>query len=326
MLFLEYPYYIGYRAKYKWARRWQKKLPKKVISIGNLTVGGTGKTPAVIALCKEAINRGFKPCVLLRGYKGSLNKPVFVSKGRGALYNAKEAGDEAVMISLKVPGAFVIKAANRYEGGLLAQDVADLFILDDGFQHWKLHRDIDIVLIDGTRGIANGRLLPFGPLREPIEAITRAHFLVYTKKMEKDLESTLNLPNTLTQNVYTSTHSPSHLINQKGELFSLDTIKNTSVYAFCAIGNPESFKDTLAGLGANTIELKTFRDHYFYKPKDGIYIFEKAKRLGCKYLITTEKDMVKLTGLNIKAPNILALAIEFNISSSFYDKIFAALD
>jgi len=187
MTIIEGLYYIGYSIKKQQALKHQKKLPCRVFSIGNLTVGGTGKTPATIAVAEEAKKRGLMPCVLTRGYKGRLQGTCFVSKGDKPLLNEEEAGDEPILMAERLKGVPVIKGADRYEAGKFALGslpVAlrpDVFILDDGFQHWKLFRDKDVLLIDGTNPFGNRRLLPLGPLREPLNAIARADIIVITK-------------------------------------------------------------------------------------------------------------------------------------------------
>ncbi|MBS1111922.1 MAG: lpxK, partial [Nitrospirae bacterium] len=148
-----------------------KTLPYKVISIGNITLGGTGKTPAVIALAEEAKRRGFQPCILTRGYKGKAKGPCFVTKGEEPLLDVSQAGDEAYLMSEALSGVVIIKCADRYEGGMFALNSQLLtlnsqliFILDDGFQHCQLNRDKDIVLIDATNPFDNGKLFPEGRL------------------------------------------------------------------------------------------------------------------------------------------------------------------
>jgi tetraacyldisaccharide 4'-kinase len=136
------------------------RLPAKVISIGNITLGGTGKTPAVIALAREARKRGLNPCVLTRGYKGKAKDTCFISKGEGPLLDAEQAGDEAFLMAEVLKGVTIVKGSDRFRAGIMALEYdqlaivnlpqSRLFLLDDGFQHWRLHRDIDVLLIDAT--------------------------------------------------------------------------------------------------------------------------------------------------------------------------------
>src|SRR4030066_541814 len=191
MNLIEGLYYIGYSIKKYNDLKNQKKLPFKVISIGNITVGGTGKPPATMAIAEEAKRRGFVPVILTRGYKGKIKGPCFVSKGEGPLLSEEDAGDEPIIMAEKLKGVPIVKGENRYDAGILAienlkSEISNLkseilFILDDGFQHWKLFRDKDLLLIDGTNPFGNKRLLPVGPLREPLRAIGRADIVVITK-------------------------------------------------------------------------------------------------------------------------------------------------
>src|SRR5271157_4150100 len=170
---LEFLYYTGYALKKQRSLRLQRRLPYPVISIGNITVGGTGKTPATIAVAEESKRRGFSPVILTRGYKGRVKGPCVVSPKNLPVRNylgdpgkviqtVKDAGDEPVLMAGRLKGVPVIKSAGRYEGGIFAlqsfsfaASAPFIFILDDGFQHWRLHRDIDIVLIDGLNPFGN---------------------------------------------------------------------------------------------------------------------------------------------------------------------------
>ena len=187
MNLIEGLYYVGYSIRKYNDLKNQKKLPHKVISIGNITVGGTGKTPATIAIAEEAKKQGFVPIILTRGYKGKTKGPCFVSKGEEPLLNEEDAGDEPLLMAEKLKGVPIVKGESRYDAGMFALSSLPLalrpniFILDDGFQHWKLFRDKDILLIDGKNPFGNKRLLPIGQLREPVSAISRADIVVITK-------------------------------------------------------------------------------------------------------------------------------------------------
>ena len=154
---LEFLYYTGYKLKKSRDLKSRKRLPAKVISVGNITVGGTGKTPAVIAIARKAKEYGYLPCILTRGYRGSAKGPCFVSRGEGPLLGVDEAGDEPVLMAERLTGVPIVKGSDRYEAGMFALDCLDspslLFILDDGFQHRALHRDVDVLLIDGMNPV-----------------------------------------------------------------------------------------------------------------------------------------------------------------------------
>ena len=307
-----------------------KTLPYKVISIGNITLGGTGKTPAVIALAEEAKRRGFQPCILTRGYKGKAKGPCFVTKGEEPLLDVSQAGDEAYLMSEALSGVVIIKCADRYEGGMFALNSQLLtlnsqliFILDDGFQHCQLNRDKDIVLIDATNPFDNGKLFPEGRLREPLSALKRADIIVLSKTdMTNEKRITACIGKIKRHNadapIYSSSHVPAALMSASGEAESLDTLKERRVYAFSGIANPSHFEALLTSMGAEVVKSKRFRDHHHYQQGDIDKIINEA---GGMDIITTEKDMVKLKGLTLP-DNIFALRIKFLIDGNFYDDIF----
>lgn len=321
----------GRRLLYSHLKR-PERLPARVISIGNLTLGGTGKTPAVIAIAEEALRRGFKPCVLTRGYKGRAKGLVFVSRGEAPLLDAHQAGDEPLLMAERLRGVPVVMGKRRYEAGILAlEDVYSmtpktgdvLFILDDGFQHLSLHRDVDILLIDAADPFGNERLLPEGRLREPLSAMKRADIIVITKA---DMAGEVSLSGLLKRirrynpesPVYRAYHRPTRLTGPTGESRPIEFLNNRRIHAFAGIANPAYFKAILDSKGASVLRFKTFRDHYAYKQKDIDRIEKEAAGLD---IITTEKDLVKLRMLDLPK-NIFAMRIEFSIDSAFYDDIF----
>jgi tetraacyldisaccharide 4'-kinase len=325
-----------------------KRLPSKVISVGNLTLGGTGKTPAVIAISEEAKKRGLQPCILTRGYRGKSKGPCFVkSKGKQA-DNGKlicaDAGDEPALMAERLKDVPIIKCRDRYRGGLFALDnlkselrkgvlryaptanLSFVFILDDGFQHWSLHRDIDILLIDATNPFGDEKLFPEGGLREPLSAIKRANIIALTKTdvvNKKIIASIIQKINKYNPEapVYTSSHRAAAIVNASGESMSIDALKNKKVHAFAGIANPDYFRDVLISNGAEIARFKSFRDHHVYKQRDIDKIKSEAAGLD---IITTEKDLVKLKELRLP-DNMFALRIEFSIDDAFYDKLFNAL-
>jgi tetraacyldisaccharide 4'-kinase len=345
MTLLEFIYFIGYSIKKHYALKNQKRLPCKVISVGNITLGGTGKTPATIALAKEARHRGFHPCILTRGYKGKAEGTCFVSKGEGPLLDAHSAGDEAVLMAEKLRGVPIIKGRNRYEAGLFAiknlssrisgEDSEFLFILDDGFQHWRLHRDRDILLIDGTNPFGNRKLLPLGPLREPLSAVDRAGIIVITRKNQLNLN--LGIRNSGSASlageirkynkstpIFFAEHRPAGFLTMRGETLPLEWAKGKKFFGFCGIGNHYSFSETLRTSGVMLNGFKPFRDHYSYTGRDIRSIAEQAKMSDVAWIVTTEKDIMRLKGLH--APdNLVALAVEFCIDEGFYEEVFKGI-
>lgn len=307
-----------------------QRLPAKVISVGNITLGGTGKTPAVISIAEEARKRGFQPCILTRGYRGKSKGPCFAGGPENvSKHICTDAGDEPALMAERLRGTPIVKCADRYKGGQFAIsnfkfELPDLlFILDDGFQHWRLHRDIDILLIDATNPFGNKRLFPEGRLREPLSSMKRANLIVLTKTDNVNSKTISMLVQEIRKHnsnapVYRASHKPAALINPSGESADPDFLRNKKIFAFAGLANPSHFKETLISKGADIISLKIYRDHYSYRQRDVDKIRSEAAGLD---IITTEKDLVKLRGFQLPG-NIFALRIEFSVEEDFYNKIF----
>jgi tetraacyldisaccharide 4'-kinase len=334
----EFIYYLGYSIKKRNALKNRKRLPGRVVSIGNLTLGGTGKTPATIALAGVAKQKGFRPCILTRGYKGKTGGPVFVSRGERPLLNEYQAGDEALLMAKKLTGIPVIKAKDRYEAGMFALSslptdlCPDVFILDDGFQHWRLFRDKDILLIDGTNPFGNRRLFPSGSLREPISAAGRADVIVITKTDDslRDRDSDRRLKSLIEEikkynkeaPIFFARHSPSRFITATGDTFPPEWAKAKKFFGFCGIGNPRSFQATLKVEGVEITGFRAFRDHYRYGSGAIRDVASQAKKSGADWIVTTEKDIIRLKDPAIPE-NLVALAVEFTVDEGFYEEVFA---
>jgi len=325
---LERLYYIGYSIKKSYALKNQKKLPIRVISIGNITVGGTGKTPATIAIAEEAKRRGFLPCILTRGYRGGEKGPCFVSRGEEPLLGEREAGDEPLLMAERLKGVPIVKGTNRYEAGLFALSALplglrpDIFILDDGFQHWRLFRDRNILLIDGTNPFGNRRLFPLGPLREPLIAINRADIIVITKQKPtgNDLLKEIRKYNASAP-VFFAEHNPSKFITGHGDTLPLTWAKDRKFYGFCGIGNPESFRKTLLSAGMTLIGFKAYRDHYRYRREHIERIRRDAEKSGAHWIVTTEKDIMRLRGFSLPE-NTVVISIDFVADGKLYEEVF----
>jgi len=318
-----------------------KGLPSKVISVGNITLGGTGKTPAVIAIAEEAAVRGLHPCILTRGYKGKSKGPCLITRDQGAgvrVQGRKDlcrlppdpliCGDEPALMALRLSDVPIIKCADRYKGGLFAisnlksQNSNLIFILDDGFQHRALRRDVDILLIDATDPFGNGRLFPEGRLREPLSSIKRAHVIALTKTdlMSEEIVSATTQKvkkYNATAPVFTASHKPTALVDPSGGSIELDILNGRKIYVFSGIANGEYFRKTLTARGADIVRFRSFRDHYIYRQRDMDKIMTEAAGLD---IITTEKDLVKIRGLSLPK-NLFALSIEFEIDRGFYDYV-----
>jgi len=335
----EFIYFLGYSIVKKYKLSKQKRLPSKVVSIGNITTGGTGKTPAVIAFAQEVRKRGLSPVILTRGYKGKAKTPMLVNFPKNyqqtldeekdkAFLSTDMLGDEAFMMSKKLRDVPLVKSPDRYLGGQLALERLKglvpenkiVFILDDGFQHWSLYRDIDIVLVDGTNPFGNRKLLPFGTLREQPYELKRADFLVITKKRNEELNSKFKLINPKAP-VYFAEYKVSDIRYPDGRSISPEEVQNKRFFAFCGIAQPLSFREIISSLKINVCGWEEFPDHYNYREKDILRVKKIADKLNCDFLITTEKDIVKIREYK-NLPNLLYVDIEFSPEANFYEEVF----
>ncbi len=295
----------------------QKKLLQQVISVGNITLGGTGKTPAVIQIARVLHRSGRRPAVISRGY-GRKDESVIivVSDGDHVLVDTHTGGDEPSLIGAKLKGVPVVVGSDRYLTAQAAHDrfQNDAVILDDGFQHIRLKRDLDIVLIDGSDPFGNGKLFPAGILREPLSALGRAHAVLITKAdRSPDLPALKDTIGRWTPSpIFTSVQAPEDLINVvTGETKPLTALRGSSVLAFAGIARPSSFLALLGSLGAIVKTQLTYQDHYQYTKADLAAIFQQAADKRISMIVTTEKDAARLKTL--KPDGIWALRIELKV-------------
>ena len=279
------------------------RLNHPVVSVGNLTLGGTGKTPLVIALAERFRNEGFRPVVLSRGYKRSSKGILVVSRGEGPIGKWQESGDEPFLIARRTPGVAVVVGADRFEAGRLAEreDLGDLFILDDGFQHRGLFRNVDLVTIDPAEWAEGEKLLPRGRWREPMSAIRRALAACVQEKPGYPIPS-LPVPAFSIQTVVDGIYKGCDRMDRK-------SLQAQPTIAFAGIAKPERFFETLERLGVPLARRIQFSDHHAFKSED---IAELSKMEKDNRLITTEKDSVRLEGTGLH--NFLHLRISANIS------------
>ncbi|TWI64815.1 lipid-A-disaccharide kinase [Desulfobotulus alkaliphilus] len=270
----------------------KKRLPVPVISVGNVVAGGTGKTPMTAALARILADEGFRVAVLSRGYGGKLvKKGGRVSDGKEVFLKADMAGDEPCLLAATTP-ASVYVGADRYRSGLRAvEEGAEILLLDDGFQHRILHRDLDIVLLDSQQPFGNGRLLPRGSLRERPSSLLRAHALVFTRWEGGEFrhEGLCQWAEAAGIPVFFSRHEQ---LAMGGE--APLPLSSEKVLAFSALADGRSFVDGLLKKGWNVGGVLKFPDHHPYGPSAMEPLVEKARRMGAKALITTAKDAVKL--------------------------------
>lgn len=284
---------------------YKAKVP--VISVGNITAGGTGKTPFVTYISRYFLQKGLKPAVLLRGYKAKDNsKSQIVSDGEKILLLPEESGDEAYLLAKSLPNVAIIIGRNRSQSAKLATDnlKVDVIIVDDAFQHRKLRRDIDLVLVDSTNPFGYGNVIPAGLLREPLEGFKRASFIALTKTdqvLDEDIVKIKNKIKKYAPNVTiaSSIHKPAKLQYiedwEKGDLQLAKNIQK--VLAVSAIGNPASFKNTLEQASLEVKNKISYRDHHAYTVDDMLKIQEEAKKIAVDAIAITEKDAVKIAPL-----------------------------
>ena len=302
-----------------------KQLPCTVISVGNIASGGTGKTPVVIWIAKALLDAGRRPAILLRGYHRQNKIPgsQVVSDGREIVASVETSGDEAVMIARDLPSVPVLIGKNRYEAGChtLERLKCDVLILDDGFQHRKLKRDLDIVTVDATQPFGTGKPLPAGTLREPVSALRRADLIMLTRvdmaesagKIREDIAKLVgDTP------IIESRHEPTRLYRLGGGgNVDFCLLKGKNLLAVCGIGNPGAFVETLHRYAPEAIDLLPFPDHHQYSRADVARIRQEAHRAGADYIIVTRKDELKLSAFVAEGGDalpILVLAIEVSVT------------
>jgi tetraacyldisaccharide 4'-kinase len=281
----------------------KKEAEVPVISIGNITTGGTGKTPFTAFLAEE-LKSDYKIAIISRGYGASedVEEP-FLIKDKEQLYaGAAEAGDELFMLARRNDKLIFIRSANRYQGTKLAVDRgADLILLDDGFQHYQLKRNADIVLIDAEEPFSNNKVLPAGLLREPFAALKRADLFLLNRcenvdfSRVKELKNSLNTLSPLNEGVFcaeTRLESCLSVASRKQE--NLDFLKEKKVFAFSGIGSPDAFKKSIESAGAKVVSYRIFKDHYNYQKEDLLTLLDQYSASQADLILTTEKDAVKL--------------------------------
>jgi tetraacyldisaccharide 4'-kinase len=283
-----------------WAR--VERVPVPVVSIGNLSVGGTGKTPLVEKLCGLLHHHGLRPAVVSRGYRrrgGESLTVVSRGDGRGPAVPVEAAGDEPYLLAAHLPGAIVVVGADRVGAARAAVDLgAGVVIADDAFQHRRLARDVDLLAIDATNPTEAGWLLPAGRLREPLEAARRATGFLITrcdKVGETTSLRTLYRRHNPTAPFFQTATRPTGLLLPDGREAEPQQLRDEGVIAFCGIGRPDLFVRDLERLGARVRALLPFPDHHWFADGDLEAVAEKARAAGVSAIVTTEKDFVRLS-------------------------------
>jgi tetraacyldisaccharide 4'-kinase len=269
-----------------------KRLKATVISVGNLTVGGTGKTPMVLWLAEKFLAEGKKVAILTRGYRGS-----------------QGSSDEIELLKRRLGGKVLFGVGpDRFTSGtrLEYESAIDIFLLDDGFQHLKLARDLDIVMLDGSRKLKDEWLLPAGQLREPIAACRRADILVVSRKFERPVIESKDA------HQFAIFYAQTRLLGFRpfgspSETKYLSEIGSGPFLAFCGIGNPDAFFDDLSRWHVPVADRKPFSDHHKYSPRELAQLQSRAEVCRAAGLVTTEKDAENLPGANLRLPIWIAV-------------------
>ncbi len=286
-----------------------------VVVVGNLTVGGTGKTPVVEMFARALRDRGRKVAILSRGYKSKApplwqrwwrdfsaaepEPPRVVSDGSTVLLDSEHAGDEPYMLARNLPGVVVLVDKDRVKAGAYAikRFGCDTLVLDDGFQYLPLKGRLNLLLVDKTNPFGNGFLLPRGILREPIKHLRRASYVFLTKSngvRDEELEKLIRANNPAAE-IIECAHRPQYLQRVgNGERLPLADLKGRRVGAFSGIATPESFERFLREGGAHVAHASRFLDHYRFTAEDLAEVFAAAQAAGAEYVVTTEKDAVRL--------------------------------
>lgn len=275
-----------------------------VICVGNVTTGGTGKTPMVAWVTKQLLRGGFTPAILTRGYKAA--------SGRS---------DEAELLRQSLPESVaVVVDADRVAGaGQARSRGANVLVMDDGFQHRRLRRNLDIVLIDATNPFGFGKCLPRGLLREPLSALADAGAIVITRSDMVAPDVLARLRQTLSilaprASLHEAVHAPTHLVGAAGATMPLESLLGRGVYAFCGIANPGSFFAMLRRAGAKVLGERPLADHVAYDVGEAQAISRAAATCGAEVLVATQKDAVKLSRASFTLP-LWQLAVEMQVSS-----------
>lgn len=276
-----------------------RRASRPVVSIGNVAAGGTGKTPLVRWLAGELIRRGRRPSILTRGYGRSSRGTVVVSDGRGALAPVAASGDEPALLARALPSVPIVADARRVVAAERAEALGtpiDLHLLDDGFSHVALARDVDVVLLDATDPDGGGGLLPVGLLREPLDALARADLVVVTKTEQADPARALELARRHAPGVpvFRARTEVLGVADRAGSRVDPADLPDGTTVAVSGIARPEAFRATLAGMGIVPAGQLDFRDHEPYGPASLGRIERALEECGATAVVTTEKDAVKL--------------------------------
>ena len=316
-----------------------KALGCLVVSIGNLTCGGTGKTPVVEVFAKTLSQKGRRVAILSRGYRSKDRSvwkklkskfsserhevpPRVVSDGKNLLLNSENAGEEPYMLASNLRDVIVLVDKDRVKSGLYAisEFESDTLILDDGFQYLHLKPRLNIVLVDSTQPFHNHHVLPRGLLREPIKNIRRADYIFLTKsnggRHLRHIKNFLSKHNRRAE-IIECCHEPKHLedVYTKGKRQPLNNLKGKKIASLSGIANPQSFEDFLLRFDAEIVYKERFVDHHRYNQQEIIDFINRSKKAGAEMILTTEKDAVRFPRLDRRDIPVLFMRVEIGIIS-----------
>ncbi len=290
-----------------------KKLPVKVISIGNISLGGTGKTPAIIFFANHLIKNGKKIGIVSRGY-GRKNKDTKILINADNNSQVEDYGDEPLFLSSALRNVPIAVGKNKFNSALqlLKKSKVDVLLFDDGFQTRETYRDLDIVLLNAFNGIKDYRMVPFGILREPVKCISRADFVIFTKNNLINPEPKVShlVGKYFNDNVFYSSYKLEKIFSES----SKDNFNRDKVIVVSGVGDPRSFETSLLKENVNILYHFKFRDHHNYDQADINNIVKASKTMNALSIVTTEKDYVKLKKLDISKINLKL----FIVKSNFY--------
>lgn len=297
-----------------------------VVSVGNLVLGGTGKTPAVIHIAQLLIEHGYTPAIVSRGYRGRAKDNInVVSDGESILMDPVAAGDEPVLIAQSLAGTPVVTGKKRILPARYAVDHfgANIIILDDGFQHLGVSRDINLVLFDAGSLAGNSRIFPAGPLREPIAALKRTTAFLITGQTNDNKARSESFAELIGEKfpnipVFRARNSRPLLTDTKAQVVSAETVEDA--FVFCAIAHPERVRSSVESIGIHIVGSRTYEDHSPYTQKTITSLCGQAAQAKAKYLITTSKDFVKIENFHFTLP-LLVLQIKQEPEPTFNEYI-----
>ena len=286
---------------FDWGMFQSAQVGVPVISVGNITAGGTGKTPVVESIAKALAERSIFAGIISRGYKRTTRGMVEVSDGKLVKVTAEESGDEPYQLAMRLPHTVVVVDEQRVRGARYAVNSLGVqaIVLDDGFQHRALRRDLDIVVIDASRSPFSMDMLPAGYRRDTLSSLTRADVVLLTKVKSTSTVDRIEeqIREISDAKIFRSTYRVAAFRRAKTKFsVNLESVKGKKAVAFCGIGEPESFRASLEEMGVHVVSLIPFEDHHSYSRADRARVAAEQEKLSAEYIVTTEKDMARLSG------------------------------